>query len=260
MNDNVYSWNNPKINKQKHHFLLPSPSLRALIIGSSGCGKTSLLLKLLLEKNWLDYKNLHVFTKSSHQPEYKILNAGFKKGYSKLDIINFFKESNCNVDEFIKNLPQRKKPIINAIFYDDFNPIPDPSEIDCKKKSLFVFDDVMLEKNQSKVEDFYTRGRHNNCSSIYISQNYYKLPRQTIRTNANVLILFSQSTKDLQHIYSDYVSKDMSWEEFKNYADSVFSVEHSFLVINKEHNIFNGKYIENFNKVYIPKKYHERIL
>ena len=48
----------------------------------------------------------------------------------------------------------------------------------------------MLEMKQTTVESFFTRGRQNNCSCIYISQNYHKLPRQTIRTNTNVFVLF----------------------------------------------------------------------
>ena len=50
-NTEILKWNQ-KSKSQKHHFFLPSPSLRALIIGSSNCGKTCLLLKLLLTEKW----------------------------------------------------------------------------------------------------------------------------------------------------------------------------------------------------------------
>ena len=56
--------------------LLPS-NIRGLIIGKSNCGKTTLLLNLLLRPDWLDYGHLYVFGKSLHQKEYKILKAGF---------------------------------------------------------------------------------------------------------------------------------------------------------------------------------------
>ena len=79
-----------------------------------------------------------------------------------------------------------------------------------------------------------------------------------IRTNANVFILFSQSKKDLQHIYDDYVSSDMSCNEFKQHTEKIR--DHSFLVINKEFDIFSGKYIKNFNEVSIPKKYFKNNL
>lgn len=196
-------------NKQKHNFLLPSPSCRALIIGGSGCGNTSLLLKMLLLKQWLDYDNLYVFSKSLHQPEYKLLKTGFEKGYTKREILGFFKNGKGNINEFLDSLPCKRKPKFDVHYYEDSDSIPDPKEVDMTKKNLFIFDDVMTNSNQSKAEDFYTRGRHNNTSSFYISQNYYKLPRQTIRSNANILILFSIPDRDLQPIHREFLSMDM---------------------------------------------------
>ena len=38
-NAEVSKWNDTKSNSQRHNFMLPSPSLRQLIIGSSNCGK-----------------------------------------------------------------------------------------------------------------------------------------------------------------------------------------------------------------------------
>ena len=84
MNNNIICWQTNKINERKHHFLLPSLIIRMLIIESIGCGKTSLLLKLLLLNGWLNYTELYVYSKSLHQSEYKILKAGFDKSYSKI--------------------------------------------------------------------------------------------------------------------------------------------------------------------------------
>ena len=74
----ILKWNQ-KSKSQKHHFFLPSPSLRALIIGSSNCGKTCLLLKLLLTEKWLDYNDLYIYSNSLHQPEYKLMKSPFVK-------------------------------------------------------------------------------------------------------------------------------------------------------------------------------------
>ena len=179
MNNNIIYWQTNKINEHKHHFLLPSPIVRMLIIGRSGCGKTSALFKILLVNGWLDYNELHVYSKSLHQLEYKILKARFDKGHSKSDIVKMFNESNnfnVTVDEYIKNLPTKSKHKSSIAFYENVELILDPSELNCNKKSLFIFDDIMLRKKQSTVGRFRTRGRHNNCSCIYMSQNYYKLP------------------------------------------------------------------------------------
>ena len=253
--DNVsVVWKENVKNNQKHHFLLPSPHCRALIIGESGCGKTNLLLKMLLIPKWLDYENLFVFGKSLHQPEYKLLKSGFEKGYDKTEILELLKKGG-DIDSFIRTLLSKKKTKYKVNYYEDSEEIPDPKDVNKKNKNLFVFDDIMTNSNQSKAEDFYTRGRHNNISSIYISQNYHKLPRQTIRSNANVLILFSLPKNDLSHIFNDFISKDMDWKEFQDFCDKVWKESFSYIIINKTLPSAEGKYQANFNHVYIPKKF-----
>ena len=134
------------------------------------------------------------------------MKIAFRKGYDKGDIRNFLANSNEDIDKFLKTLPQKfYKPVINSRMFDSSEIIPDPRDFNPKRKSLFIFDDIMTEKNQDPASNFYTRGRHNNCSCIYISQNYHKLPRQTIRTNSNLLILFSIPKKDLRHIIFFYM-------------------------------------------------------
>ena len=53
------SWNET-LSKRFNNPLLPR-SIRGLIVGKSGCGKTTLLLNLLLKPGWLDYDTLFVF-------------------------------------------------------------------------------------------------------------------------------------------------------------------------------------------------------
>ena len=72
--------------------LLP-PNVRGLIVGKSNCGKTVLLLNLLLNDDWLDYNNLLVFGNSLHQKEYKVLKKGFELKLSKKQISNLFEKS-----------------------------------------------------------------------------------------------------------------------------------------------------------------------
>ena len=66
-------------------------NIRGLIIGKSNCGKTTLLLNMLLQPSWLDYNHLYVFGNTLHQLEYQILQKGFESGLSKQQIGNVFK-------------------------------------------------------------------------------------------------------------------------------------------------------------------------
>src|SRR6218665_3247293 len=82
------SWND-SLNKRSNSALLPK-SVRGLIVGKSGCGKTILLLNLLLRPGWLDFNNLQVFGKSLFQPEYMILKKAFEEKLPKEAIIGLF--------------------------------------------------------------------------------------------------------------------------------------------------------------------------
>ena len=82
------SWNE-SITKRFNYPLLPR-SIRGIIVGKSGCGKTTLLLNLLLRPGWLDYDNLCVFGKSLFQPEYRILKKAFEENLPKEFILRLF--------------------------------------------------------------------------------------------------------------------------------------------------------------------------
>ena len=76
-----YAWQSAG-NCRENNPLLPQ-SLRGLVIGKSGCGKTIVIFNLLLQPGRLDYNHLYIFGKSLRQQEYKILRKDFEGGLSK---------------------------------------------------------------------------------------------------------------------------------------------------------------------------------
>ena len=85
----------------------------------------------------------------------------------------------------------RDKSDVVCNFYQSAEYVPDPRELSSEKNNLMVFDELLLEK-QNTCESCYVRGRHSNVDLFYSAQNYFKLLRQTIRENANFM---SDSTR-----------------------------------------------------------------
>ena len=241
---------------KKHHNLLPR-HLRALIVGKSSSGKSTLLYNLLL-KPWLDYDNLIVFGNSLHQNEYQIIKTGFEHGLSKEQIANVFRNQEqlleVGISPFraIVEYTGPKDGNITPNFFTNCELIPDPSELDPEKKNLLILDDCYLGK-QNKAEAYYSRGRHNNCDTIFLSQNYFRLPRQTIRENCNFLILFKQDTRNLTHIHADHCS-EITLEEFRDFCNRVWKRKHAFVTIDLTSGMENGKFRKNLSTFYIPNK------
>ena len=64
-----------------------------MIIGKSGCVKTTLLIKLLLRPCWLDYNNINIFGKSvSTRVSYP--QESFEEKLAKEVIITLFENQN----------------------------------------------------------------------------------------------------------------------------------------------------------------------
>ena len=217
------SWNEVTA-KRFNHPLLPR-SIRGIIVGKSGCSKTTLLLNLLLRPGWLDYDNLCVFGKSLFQAEYRILKKAFEENIPKECILRLF-----NIRDEIRNsqIPPllvlqelarliKNKSNIKCNFFETASDVPDPRDLNSEDKNLMIFDDLLLER-QNKCKCYYIRGMHSNVDCFDLSQNYFKLPRQTIRENANFICLFPQDLKNINHIYSDHVGDDMPKDEFKQFC------------------------------------------
>jgi len=150
-----------------------------------------------------------------------------------------------------KNRKTRSHEPIEYNFYESADDVPDPKEHYPEQKNLMIFDDLLLQK-QNKCEAYYVRGRHSNCDCLCLSQNYFKLPRQTIRENANLFCLFPQDQKNIDNIFNDHVSQDMTKERFKKLCKHAWSKPHNFVVIDltspPKH---NGKFRSGFDDFYI---------
>ena len=123
---------NENLSKLCYQPLLPQV-IRGFIIGKSGCGKTTLLINLLLRHGWLDYNNISFFGKSLFQPEYHILKKAFEEKLTKEVIIRLFENQNEIIDlgvSAIKMFEEMAKEItdksgVESNFYQSAEDVPD---------------------------------------------------------------------------------------------------------------------------------------
>lgn len=199
----------------KHGALLPD-TIRCIVSGPSNCGKTNVVFNLITSPNGVRFNNLYIFSKSLQQPKYQLLR------------------------KIISLIPE-----VNLYEYDDNEKVMQPSE--AKPNSVFIFDDVSCE-NHTTIRNYFAMGRHNQIDSIYIGQTYSKIPKQLIRDNVNLLILFKQDETNLKHVYSDHVGVDTSYNNFKELCGKAWEDNYGFVVIDKDCDLKHGRYRVGFDR------------
>jgi Poxvirus A32 protein len=200
--------------RTKHSPLFPN-SIRALICGPSSCGKTNLMLHLLISPSGLVFENVYVYSKSLYQPKY------------------------CYLSEIMSNLPE-----VHYETFEHTKQVIAPEE--ARKNSVFIFDDVICDKQENMMK-YFSMGRHNCVDCFYLSQTYAKVPKHLIRDNANLIIAFRQDETNLRHIHQDHVSPDITFSQFQNICNKVWNKNYSFITIDKECDLDNGRFRKGFD-------------
>ena len=126
--------------------------------------------------------------------------------------------------------------------YPNYKTSTDIKPINKYKGSVVIFDDMLGAKNSSQIDEFFTRGRHEDLDVYYISQSYFALPRQSIRNNSDILILFKQTLRDVQSMYYDIGAYDMKYDEFKEMCHKAWDERYNYLCIDMTKNKNEGKY------------------
>lgn len=147
--------NNPNFNL--HGFKIP---FRACVVASSGAGKSNLVVNLisLFCKGKGTFNTIHIICKDAEEPLYKYLAS--------------------------------KSQAI--IVKEGLHELPDLDKIDKSDCTLVIIDDMVLEKNQRQVCEYYIRCRKKSVSIMYLSQSFYGIPK-VVRINCSYLILLKMS-------------------------------------------------------------------
>jgi hypothetical protein len=195
---------------EKHKISVP---FFALIVGSTGSGKTQTLLNILKKMNGT-FEKIVLCVKCAQEPLYQWL-------INKLD-------------------PEQLKVYENGI-------VPPVNDFQGSTgNTLLVFDDLVNMKHQGPIEEFYIRGRKMNCSMIYLTQSFYKVPK-VIRIQCNHIFLKRLTTlRDLNMVISEYGLTGMKKEIIKAYKDITGESKVPFFLIRTD-----GEPTERFSKNFL---------
>ena len=136
---------------------------------------------------------------------------------------------------FIITKSLNQYPKIKAQTSDEIQPLNE------HENNVVVFDDMLLSKQESNIDPLFTRGRHKNIDIYYISQSYFHLPKNTIRNNSNIIILFKQTLRDIILLFHDIAGLDMNLEEWKQLCRKAWENDHDYLEIDRFAKIGNGR-------------------
>ena len=143
-----YDSNDDNVCNYKQLYSMPNKCFRMLICGPSGSGKTNTLIHIIY--NLLYYDKIYLYSKNLEQSKYQ-------------NLLNMF------------------DPISKHVGYDIIEASNDEIipvfELTDDTQKLVIFDYFVCDKNQKPLIDYFIRGRHKNCSLNYLSQSYYKTPK-----------------------------------------------------------------------------------
>ena len=158
---NYDSENNTITNFKRLYEFMPNNIFRMLLCSLSGAGNTNLLVHML-QTPLLYFDIIYLYAKNLEQQKYQDLMRQFDEKSKKVG----YKIIECSNDDII--------PV---------------NELDNQSLKIIIFDDYICEKKQKPLIDYFIQGRHKKCSVIYLSQSFYKTPKD-IRLNCSHFCIY----------------------------------------------------------------------
>ena len=188
-----------KENKLEHNSkwpYIPDHSYRTLIMGGSGSGKTNALLNLI--NNQPEINKIYLYAKDQY-----LINKREKVGQGHFNDPKTFIEYSNDVQDVYKKL--KAIPLMNIIQ-------------EKKRKILIAFDDIIADminnkKLNSIVTELFIRSRKLNISIVFITQSYFKVPKDVRLNSTHSFIMKIPSKKELQQLALNH-SSDVDFKYF----------------------------------------------
>ena len=188
------------------------------VVAPSGSGKTNFLVNLihLFSRGKGTFADITIITRNKDEPLYNFLSA---------------KSDQIQIKEGLHNLPQLDK-------------------MDKAVNHLVCIDDMVLAKDQSQIENYYIRARKLNCSVIYLSQSYYRIPK-VIRNNCSYMVILKLSgQREVNMILSEF-GLGVSKEQLIHLYETATAEKFSPLLLDLEAQPFE-RFRKGFTQVLTP--------
>ena len=192
INFNDYT-NKNRTEHNKNWPYIPDHPYRILIIGGSGSGKTNVLLNLI--ENQPDIDKIYLYAKDPYESKYQyLINKREGVGINHFNDPKAFTDYSNDMHDVYKNI-------------DEKNP-------DKENKILIVFDDMIADmihnkKLNSIVTELFIRGRKLNISLVFITQSYFKVPKDVRLNTTHFFIIKISNERELQQVTQNH-SSDIS--------------------------------------------------
>ena len=97
------------------------------------------------------------------------------------------------VEKMAKKIRDKSDVVCN--FQQSGEDVPDPRELWSEKKNQMVFNDLLLEK-QNTCESYYVRGRHSNFGCFYLAQKLFQAPTPNNQRECEFHLCVSARTEE----------------------------------------------------------------
>ena len=229
--------------------LYPNHPVRCIITGSSKGGKPVFLTNLIL--NIINnYDKLYKYSPSLQQDLYQKLFKCFSKYIPTHIILDIFNEEDIDVViEEIVNSKYFDKSDTEIETYESIEELKFPQKYD--DGGIIILNDLNEEEmNDPRIKAMFKRSRNNNLSIFIISQDYYELPKRTIRANGNIYHIFkSNNFRDVQNLYQDKVSMYMTLNEFKLLFSTCWNENYQPIDMTKDR--YHDRYRLGLNSIFV---------
>ena len=189
--DNIVS------NKKKSSSENDDWPFRMLIIGPSGSGKTNTLLHLIDKFHPID--KIYLYAKDTDEDKYQyLINKRKQAGIKNLNDPHAFIKYSSDMNDVLEDI-------------NNYNKGRD-------KKVLIIFDDMIAdimrsEKFKAIVKELFIRCRKLNISIDFITQSYFRTPKDAKLNSAHYILMKMGHKKELKSI----IEEDSGHLDFKDF-------------------------------------------